>query len=120
VARASFARGFVRLFAAIVVLAGIGCFANEPVPLDVATRPTRDDAPGRIPDLYLNEVGRPAVLPYSRPNEPKRGVWFTPPPSVAVDPVTPLRALQRPRVVLVAGVVAQGLSGRGPPSPIDP
>jgi len=70
-----------------------------------------------VPSLILATSDRPILSSHAKLSEGQRGLWVTTPIRPAVNPaVSVLGSVHSPPLMLSAGPVADGQSGRGPPS----
>jgi len=74
-----------------------------------------------VPSLILATSDRPILSSHAKHSESQRGLWVTTPIRPAVNPaVSVLGSVHSSPLMLSAGPLADGHSGRGPPSFSEP
>jgi hypothetical protein len=102
------------VLAASVLMSVVGTMSSTDI-LDSTT--THAAAIESDPSLILATSYRPIVSSHARLSEGQRGPWVTTLLRPATDPAVPvLGSVDSSPLMLPAGPVAEGHSGRGPPS----
>jgi hypothetical protein len=115
VARASSTRGFLPITAAGLAITWVIGAGAYPAPSQTESTPTHAAVIDPIAELLTAESNHPTASRHARAERVGRGIWITPPTSLAVSLLLPSTGIRPGPETLSSGWIAQGRTGRGPP-----
>lgn len=104
------------------VLLALALLGLVPASRPSAQHPVVDSSPAdsvaieSVPTLLVTSSDRPVLSQHMRLDEGQRALWLMTVSAPVGVPATVPRSVRSSPSVLSAGLVAQGLTGRGPPS----